>query len=250
MIEINGVTHHIAGTRILDDISLQLKPGGVVALVGPNGAGKSTLLSLVARLQALQTGSVRVNGLQVGQVADDQLARELAILPQELSVSSRLTVRDLAGFGRYPYHKGRAGREDEILIDRALAAFDLGALSDRPLETLSGGQRQRAFLAMAYAQDTQYLLLDEPLNNLDIAASRLLMQRLRDLAGQQGRTVVIVLHDINYAAAYADRIVALKAGRVVADGAPSDIVTEAMLADVFETNASVGQINGRPVVLV
>lgn len=250
MIEINGVTHHIAGTRILDDISLQLKPGGVVALVGPNGAGKSTLLSLVARLQVLQTGSVRVSGLQVGQVADDQLARELAILPQELSVSSRLTVRDLVGFGRYPYHKGRAGPEDEILIDQALAAFDLGALSDRPLETLSGGQRQRAFLAMAYAQDTQYLLLDEPLNNLDIAASRLLMQRLRDLAGQQGRTVVIVLHDINYAAAYVDRIVALKAGRVVADGAPSDIVTEAMLADVFETNASVGQINGRPVVLV
>lgn len=250
MIKIDRLSHEIAGQPILRDISLTLGSSGLVALVGPNGAGKSTLLSLVARLLPIQTGRISVGGLPVGEVADDMLAQVLAILPQELTVASRLTVRDLVGFGRYPYHKGRPGIEDQRLTAAALAEFDLIGLADRPLDSLSGGQRQRAFVAMAYAQDTRYLLLDEPLNNLDIAASRALMALLRNLVNRQGRSVVMVLHDINYAAAYADRIIALKAGRVVSDGPPAKIVTDGLLHDVFGTGAQVGWIDGRPVVLV
>lgn len=250
MIKIDTLSHQIAGQTILRDISLSLDKGGVIALIGPNGAGKSTLLSLIARLIPIQHGRVTVNDLPVGQVADDVLARTLAILPQDLNVASRLTVRDLVEFGRYPYHKGRPTADDHAHVETALSQFDLTALADRQLDTLSGGQRQRAFVAMAYAQDTDYLLLDEPLNNLDIAASRSLMARLRELADEKGRTVVIVLHDINYAAAYADRIIALADGDLRADGPPAQIVTEDLLRDVFGTDARVAQVQGRPIVLV
>lgn len=250
MITIQNLSFQIAGQPILQDVSLELEKGGVIALIGPNGAGKSTLLSLVARLLPLQSGQITVDGLQIGQVSDNALARTLAILPQDLTVSSRLTVRDLVGFGRYPYHKGRPGAEDRMRTEDALALFDLTVLADRQLETLSGGQRQRAFVAMAYVQDTDYLLLDEPLNNLDIAASRALMSVLRDMSVQQKRTIVIVLHDINYAAAYADRVIALQAGQIVADGAPGDVVTTQLLTNVFQTKANVALIQGRPVVLV
>ena len=250
MIEVENVTHRIAGQTILSDVSLVLEKGGIVALVGPNGAGKSTLLSLVARLLPLQSGRIKVDGLRIGEAADDVLARTLAILPQELNVASRLTVRDLVGFGRYPYHKGRPTSEDTALVAQALTLFDLDDLAERQLETLSGGQRQRAFVAMAYVQDTEYLLLDEPLNNLDIGTSRALMEQLRNLAEARNRTIVIVLHDINYAAAYADRIVALKAGQVVADGPPDQVVDDGLLRRVFGTNARVSLIDGRPVVLV
>lgn len=250
MIRIENLSYEIAGTPILRDVSLQLDGGGVIALVGPNGAGKSTLLSLIARLMPQQKGQITVDDLVLGHCRDDVLARVLAILPQQVTVSSRLTVRDLVGFGRYPYHKGRPLPDDHARVDTALALFDLTDLGNRQLDTLSGGQRQRVLVAMTYVQDTGYLLLDEPLNNLDIAASRALMARLRDLADIWGRTVVIVLHDINYAAAYADRIIAMKAGQVVADGTPAQIVTEDLLRDVFETSARVHIVDGRPVILV
>ncbi len=250
MIGIESVSHRVAGQQVLADISLRIETGGVVALVGPNGAGKSTLLSLIARLQPLQQGRITVEGLEVGRAPDDDLARVLAILPQDLNVASRLTVRDLIGFGRYPYHKGRPSEADRAFVERAVVAFDLGDLAERPLDTLSGGQRQRAFVAMTYVQDTAYLLLDEPLNNLDIAASRALMARLRGLADNQARTIIVVLHDINYAAAYADRIIAMKGGRVAADGPPDTIVHTGLLRDVFDTDAKIGRLAGRPVVLV
>lgn len=250
MIDIRNVSYQIAGQPILRDVSLQLDKGGVVALIGPNGAGKSTLLSLVSRLLPLQSGAISIDDLRIGAATDNALAQTLAILPQDQTVASRLTVRDLVGFGRYPYHRGRPGAEDHALIQAALSLFDLSDLAERQLETLSGGQRQRAFVAMAYAQDTDYLLLDEPLNNLDIAASRSLMTILKDMATGRGRTVVIVLHDINYAAAYADRIIALKSGEVVADGSPEVVVTDQLLQKVFQTRARVTSVDGRPIVLV
>lgn len=197
MIRIEAVSHQIDGTQILSDVSLEIPKGGVSALVGPNGAGKSTLLSLIARLQKLQTGQIHVEDLNVAHCPSNALARRLSILPQSDDIASRLTVQELIGFGRYPYHKGRPQLEDLDKVEEALAAFQLTGLRTRQLDTLSGGQRQRALIAMTYAQDTDYLLLDEPLNNLDIAASRVLMQQLRILAAEKGRTIVIVLHDLN-----------------------------------------------------
>ncbi|VCU57176.1 Petrobactin ABC transporter, ATP-binding protein [Tritonibacter mobilis] len=250
MIEVQNLSHDIHGAPILRDISVSVPKGGVVALVGPNGAGKSTLLSLMARLIPRQQGRITVDELVVGESDDKDLARRLAILPQTVHAASRLTVRDLVGFGRYPYHRGRPTPDDRAMVEDGMRLFDLLALAERSLDTLSGGQRQRAFVAMTYVQDTDYLLLDEPLNNLDLAASRALMARLRDLADNKDRTVIIVLHDINFATAYADRVLVMKEGRLCADGAPQDVITETLIQSVFETDAPLRTVEGRPVVMV
>ena len=233
MIEVQNLSHDIHGAPILRDITVTVPKGGVVALVGPNGAGKSTMLSLMARLIPRQQGRITVDELVVGESDDKDLARRLAILPQTVHAASRLTVRDLVGFGRYPYHRGRPTPDDRAMVEDGMRLFDLLPLAERSLDTLSGGQRQRAFVAMTYVQDTDYLLLDEPLNNLDLAASRALMARLRDLADNKDRTVIIVLHDINFATAYADHV-----------------ITETLIQSVFETDAPLRTVEGRPVVMV
>lgn len=250
MIAIRDLNHDRDGKPTLREIDLTLQSGGVTALIGPNGAGKSTLLSLIARLIPLQQGQIMVDDLQIGVCANDVLARRLAILPQTSDAAPLLTVRELVGFGRYPYHKGRPTAEDDEKVEAALATFDLLPLAERRLDTLSGGQRQRAQVAMTFAQETDYILLDEPLNNLDIAASRSLMRTLKDLARNHGRTIVIVLHDINYAAAYADQIVAMKDGRITHQGTAVEVVTEAMLLEVYGTTASVHHICDKVVVAV
>lgn len=250
MISIRGVSHSIGGGRILQDINLDLPRGGVTALIGPNGAGKSTLLSLVARLQKLKTGRISVDDLEIGACPDATLARVLAIMPQSSVVSARLRVGEAVLMGRYPWHRGRPGRQDHEIVAQTLGLFSLTSLADRFLDEISGGQRQRTLVAMAHAQSTDYLLLDEPLNNLDIAASRHLMRLLREMADEGGKSVVIVLHDINYAAAFADRVVVMRSGRIVADGAPSTVISPALMTDVFATDARIHCVDGRPVVLV
>ncbi|MCV6592857.1 MAG: ATP-binding cassette domain-containing protein [Silicimonas sp.] len=245
MISVSDLSYGYRDTPILTDITLEIPKGGVTALIGPNGAGKSTLLSLIARLMPLQSGRIMVDELKIGTCASTDLAQRLSILPQVPEIAARLTVAELVAFGRYPYHKGRPGAEDLAQVETAIEVFDLQALAHRSLDTLSGGQRQRALLAMIYAQDTDYMLLDEPLNNLDIAASRALMQLLRQMAETHGRTIVIVLHDINYAAAYADHIVTMKEGHLGPCGAPRDIVTDALLRDVFQTDAKVRRLDGK-----
>ena len=250
MIRIENVHHELGGQPVLNGIDLVVPRGGVTALIGPNGAGKSTLLSLVARLARLQRGRITVDDLTVGQCDERTLARHLAIMPQSTEVAARLRVGDLVGFGRYPWCGGRPGPADHEIAARSIARLGLAPLADRFLDEISGGQRQRALVAMAHAQDTPYLLLDEPLNNLDIAAARSLMTLLRDMARTDGKTIVIVLHDINFAAAFADRIIAMKSGRVVADGTPDEVVRPSLLSDVFGTDAGIARVEGRPVVLV
>ncbi|APE42366.1 ABC transporter ATP-binding protein [Sulfitobacter alexandrii] len=250
MISIRDVSHSYGDQPILSDVTLEVPTGGVTALVGPNGAGKSTLLSLVARLVPLQMGRIEVAGFDVTRTPSRDLARRLAILPQTTEVAPRLTVTELIGFGRYPHHLGRPGPGDHAQVARAIETFDLGELAHRSLDSLSGGQRQRAFVAMVFAQDTEVVLLDEPLNNLDIAASRSLMRTLRALADDHGRTVVVVLHDINYAAAYADRMITLAGGQLGPCGAPGEIVTEALLREVFGTDAGVLRKGGQAIVQV
>ncbi|WP_421703734.1 ABC transporter ATP-binding protein [Aliiroseovarius sp.] len=250
MISVSEVSHAYGQTPILTDLTLEIPRGGVTALVGPNGAGKSTLLGLIARLMPLQCGRITVDGLDVTTTPTDQLARRLSILPQASEVAPRLTVAELVSFGRYPHHKGRPGPEDRAKVAEAIAAFDLEDLADRPLDNLSGGQRQRAHVAMTFAQDTEFVLLDEPLNNLDIAASRSLMQLLRRVAHDHGRTIVTVLHDINYACAYADHMVTLRGGQLGPMGAPGEVVTDSLLDAVFGTPARVHRVEDRVTVLV
>jgi len=244
-----GLTKRYGETAVVDDVSIELPVGGVVSVIGPNGAGKSTFLSMVARLLPMDAGRVVVDGDDVATAPGDVMARRLGILRQDNHLAVRLTVRELVTFGRYPHSKGRTTAEDRRHVEEALDYLDLTDLGGRFLDELSGGQRQRAFVAMVLAQDTDYVLLDEPLNNLDMVHARGMMRLARRAADELGRTVVAVLHDINFAAAWSDRIVAMKDGRVAASGTPAEIMRPAVLGEIFDMDVAVHQIDGRPVAL-
>ena len=248
MIEISGVTKRYGATTVVDDVSLDIPRGGVTALVGPNGAGKSTLLSIVGRLIPAEEGNVRVDGMDVSDSDSAELARRLSILRQENQVSVRLAVRELVEFGRFPYSRGRLTDEDRRHVSEAIRFMELEEFSDRPIDRLSGGQRQRAFIAMTICQDTDYMLLDEPLNNLDMRHASQTMTLIRRLSAELDKTIVIVLHDINFAGYHADRVVAMKDGAVVADGVPEEIITSRSMADIFDVELPVHYIAAKPVV--
>ena len=245
MIITSNVTKNYGASCVVDGVSLQLPQGGITSIIGPNGAGKSTLLSMVSRLMAMDMGSVTVGGLDVTKAPSDELARRLSILRQDNHMTARLTVRDLVSFGRYPHSKGRLTSDDKVHIDRAIDYLDLGLLAERFLDELSGGQRQRAFVAMVLAQDTDYLLLDEPLNNLDMKHAMGMMKLMRQAADDLGKTVVLVLHDINFASWYSDHIVAMKHGKVAAQGSASAMIRPEVLSDIYEMDIKVHEIGGQ-----
>ncbi|HHU39767.1 MAG TPA: ATP-binding cassette domain-containing protein [Propionibacterium sp.] len=233
-------------TVVVDDVSILVPKGGVTALVGPNGAGKSTLLAVMARLMGAKAGTVSVDGLDVSTTPSDVLAKRLAILKQDNHPGIRLTVRDLVGFGRYPHSRGRLADTDRAHVEQAMGWLNLDGLGDRFLDELSGGQRQRAFVAMVLAQDTDYILLDEPLNNLDMAHAVGMMRLLRRAADELDRTFVVVLHDLNAAAVYSDHMVAMADGRVVAAGKTTDLMRDDLLSEVFGLPIEVHEVAGRP----
>jgi iron complex transport system ATP-binding protein len=247
VITLAGVTKRYDGTPVLDVDALTLPRGRMTALVGPNGAGKSTLLSIVSRLLPADSGTVHVDDLDLATARDDVVARRLAVLRQENRIAARLSVVDLVRFGRYPYSKGRLTSEDHDHVRRALAHLELDDLADRYLDQLSGGQRQRAYIAMVLAQDTEYVLLDEPLNNLDMRHSVQMMRLLRSLVDELGKTVTVVLHDVNFAAAHADHIVALRDGHVVAQGPPEEIISTEVLRKVYDLEVPVVEAAGQRV---
>jgi iron complex transport system ATP-binding protein len=244
MITIDHATKRYGTVTVVDDVSCTIPRGGVTSIIGPNGAGKSTLLSMMSRLLTLDAGTVEVGGLDVSTTPGRALARTLSILRQENQLTVRLSVRDLVGFGRFPHNNGRPTVVDREHIERALDYLDLTHLADRFVDELSGGQRQRAFIAMVLAQDTDYILLDEPLNNLDMKHSVDMMRLLRRLVDELGKTVVLVIHDINFASCYSDSIIAMRDGALVHQGTPEDIMTPTVLRDVYEIDIEVERIRG------
>lgn len=248
MINTQDIQLSLAGSSILNGISIKIPKGKVTALIGPNGAGKSTLLHIISRLQKQSSGKVYLNKRDIQDFSYNELAKHLSILRQESRIGSRLRVKDLVAFGRYPHTKGRISHDDKIIITEAIADFDLNALAERFLDTLSGGQKQRALLAMNFAQDTDTVLLDEPLNNLDLSHARRLMQIIRSHA-DKGRTFVLVLHDLNYAAQYADYIIAMKQGNVFATDNTSTIFNSKILSELYDTPIEIVDINDRPMAL-
>lgn len=248
MILIDDVVKTHGALVAVDDVTLSLGTG-VTAIIGPNGAGKSTLLAAVGRLIGTDAGVITIDGRNVATTRSREIARRLAILRQDNHLAIRLSVEELVGYGRFPH--GGSGRTPEDLahVDGAIALLDLDDMRDRFLDELSGGQRQRAFVAMAIAQDTDHLLLDEPLNNLDPRHAVALMSLLRRIAAERGMTIVVVLHDINVAAQYADDVVAMRDGRVVHHGPVAEVITAQNLTDLYETPATVHEIAGRRVVL-
>lgn len=235
MIELSAVRKIYSSEVSVGPVDLLIPEGGITAFVGPNGAGKSTLLTMIGRLLGIDEGTIRIAGLDVSTTRSADLARIVSILRQDNHVVTRLTVRQLVGFGRFPYSRGRLTRDDERIISRYIDFLGLGELEHRYLDQLSGGQRQRAYVAMVLCQETGYVLLDEPLNNLDIARSVEMMDHLERAADEFGRTILVVLHDINIAARYADRICAVKDGGVLRWGTPAEIMRDDVLTEVFDS---------------
>jgi hypothetical protein len=249
MIKIKNLSHQIHHQTILNNVNLDIPQGGITALIGANGAGKSTLLSFMARLKPLVSGSISYNGRDLASTPTAEVAKMLAILTQENSIHSRIAVRDLLLFGRYPYHQGQPTAEDQAIVDNALVEFQLQDLAHRYLTELSGGQRQRALIAMVFCQSTEYVLLDEPLNNLDMYYARNLMQLLHRLAHSQQRTIIVVLHDINMAAAYADHVVAMKQGQVLFSGCPDEVFTVPNIQAAFNMTVDVLDYKGKKLIV-
>ncbi|MEC7761583.1 MAG: ATP-binding cassette domain-containing protein [Pseudomonadota bacterium] len=248
MIETSDLSVKIGETTILNAVNASFPTGVVTALVGPNGAGKSTLLAAVGRLLPWERGEVLLDGAPVADMGHREFALKTAILRQDQHIAPRLRVRDLVTFGRFPHTWGRPGREDERIVDEAMARLELETLSSRFLDTLSGGQRQRARIAMALAQATDVLLLDEPLNALDVNHARGVMHIAKEEAAK-GRTVVLVLHDLSVAAVHADHIVALRNGNLFAQGPVRQMISTDMLSRLYEAPIDVIEYDGRRIVL-
>lgn len=239
MITLSNVRKDYTSEVSIGPVDLEIPTGGITALIGPNGAGKSTLLTMIGRLLGMDSGTIEIAGYDIARTPSRDLAKIVSILRQENHFITRLTVRQLVGFGRFPYSQGRLNRQDEEIISRSIDFLGLADLEQRYLDELSGGQRQRAYVAMVLCQDTEHVLLDEPLNNLDMRNSVRMMRLLRRAARELGRTIIIVLHDINFAGHYADYMCAVKDGSVVELGPPAAIMTDDVLTRVFDTPVQV-----------
>lgn len=245
MIDIQHASKNYGSKKVVTEICLPVKEKKLTAFIGPNGAGKSTLLSMISRLIASDGGEIYLDHNEVKTWRSNDLAKKLAILKQSNGVNLRITVRELVSFGRFLYSKGRLNKEDQVLIDYALEKLGLVELADDQINTLSGGQLQRAYIAMILAQDTDYLLLDEPLNNLDMNHAVQLMQTLRKLVEEEQKTILLVIHDINFAASYADEIVAMKNGQLFAHGTTDDMIRPEILNPLYDMEIKICELEGK-----
>ncbi|HHT69904.1 MAG TPA: ATP-binding cassette domain-containing protein [Firmicutes bacterium] len=245
MIEVIDVVKRYGGVKVVDEVSLTIPKGKITSLIGPNGAGKSTLLSMISRLVPRDSGQIHIDGTELGEWDKRDLARRISILRQSNHIDLKLTIRELVSFGRFPHTQGNLRDEDWVIVDRALEYLHLTDIQDKYLHQLSGGQRQRAYLAMVIAQDTDYVFLDEPLNNLDMQHAVEIMQILRSLVRDLSKTVVLVIHDINIAACYSDYIVAMQDGQVVKAGDSEVIMDRSVLRDIYKLDFHIGHVNNQ-----
>lgn len=226
---------------VIGDLTIAVPEGRVTSVVGPNGCGKSTLLRSLARLMKPRGGAIYLDGDAITKLPTREVAKRLGILPQSPAAPEGLTVRELAAQGRYPHQSWfqQWSKGDEAAVEKALETTGMRELADRPLDTLSGGQRQRGWISMALAQETETLLLDEPTTFLDMAHQLEVLQLLDRLNRSEGRTILMVLHDLNNAARYSHQMIALKSGEVFAAGRPREVVTAELLRNVFGVEADI-----------
>lgn len=234
------------GKTVVDQVSFQIPKGKVISLIGPNGAGKSTVMGIISRLVARDGGDVEFEGKDITKWKSRELSKRLAILTQTNNIQMKLTVRELVTFGRFPYSGGRNTPEDEAMISKAIEYMELQEFEEQFIDELSGGQRQRAMIAMVIAQDTEYVLLDEPTNNLDIYHATNMMKIVRRLCDELGKTVILVLHEINYAAFYSDYICAFVDGKIAHFGTVKEVMTKEVLSEIYKVDFQIMNINGRP----
>ncbi|MCG9673629.1 ATP-binding cassette domain-containing protein [Vibrio chagasii] len=244
MIKLTGLSKMYGKSLVVDDASAMFPKGEVTSIIGPNGAGKSTLLSMASRLTESDAGEVLIGDKLLAEWDTKELAKHLAVLRQSNNINMRFTIRELVCFGRFPHSQGRLKDEDNKIVDTALEHLGITDIQNKYLDELSGGQRQMAFIAMVVAQDTDYVFLDEPLNNLDIKHSVEIMQTLRRLAHEFNKAIVIVIHDINFASCYSDNIVAMKKGQVVKSGKVSEVVEKSVMESIYEIPFEIREFDG------
>lgn len=231
---------------VVDEVSFQVPKGKVLSLIGPNGAGKSTVMGMISRLIAKDSGLINFEDKDLSKWKSRELAKKLAILTQHNNIQLKLTVRELVAFGRFPYSGSRLTEKDIQMIDKAIAYMELTEFADSYIDELSGGQRQRAYIAMVIAQDTEYVLLDEPTNNLDIYHASNLMRIARRLCDELGKTVILVLHEINYAAFYSDYICAFVDGKIAKFGTVDEVINKESLHDIYNVDFEIIRIHDKP----
>ena len=244
--QIKDVTKKYNGKPVVDAVNLEIPKGRVISFIGPNGAGKSTVMGIISRLIAKDSGLVSFDGTELEKWKSKELSKRLAILTQSNNIQMKLTVRELVAFGRFPYSGNRTTKEDEEIIEQAIAYMELEAFRDRFIDELSGGQRQRALIAMVIAQDTDYILLDEPTNNLDIYHATNMMKIVRRLCDELEKTIILVLHEINYAAFYSDYICAFVDGKVAKFGTVKEVMTKETLSEIYKVDFEILEIEGKP----
>lgn len=244
--KIQNLTKKYDGKTVVDEVSFEIPKGKVISFIGPNGAGKSTVMSMISRLILRDSGEIYFEGEDISKRKSKELARKLAILTQSNNVQMKLTVEELVAFGRFPYSGGHLTDEDRQVVERAISYMELHDFRERFIDELSGGQRQRAYIAMVIAQDIEYVLLDEPTNNLDIYHSTNMMKIVRRLCDELGKTVILVLHEINYAAFYSDFICAFKNGKIAKFGTVNEVITKENLSEIYEVDFEIMEIEGRP----
>ncbi len=243
---IKNITKAYDQTVVVDTVSFEIPKGKVLSLIGPNGAGKSTVMGMISRLITRDEGHIDFDGKDITKWKNKELAKKLAILTQSNNIQMKLTVRELVTFGRFPYSGSHVTEQDEEIVDRAIAYMELEEFQDRFIDELSGGQRQRAYIAMVIAQDTDYVLLDEPTNNLDIYHATNMMKIVRRLCDELGKTVILVLHEINYAAFYSDYICAFKDGKIATFGTVKEVITKENLSHIYNVDFEIQEIEGKP----
>ena len=244
MIQVENLIKKYSNKNVVDKVSINIEKGKITSFIGPNGAGKSTVLSMITRLMKMDNGEVLIDGKRLEEWDNKELSKKIAILKQSNNINLKLTIRELVSFGRYPHSEGRLTKEDEKYIDEAIDFMKLKDIQNKYLDELSGGQRQRAYIAMVIAQNTEYVFLDEPLNNLDMKHSVEMMKVLRNLCDELGKTVVLVMHDINYTSCYSDYIVALKDGKIANHGKTQDIINKEVLEGIYDMEFDIREING------
>ena len=243
---VKELTKRYDGKAVVDDVSFEIPRGKVTSLIGPNGAGKSTVMGMISRLIARDSGLVDFEGRDLSRWRSKELSKRLAILTQSNNIQMKLTVRELVSFGRFPYSGNHPTKEDQEMIDKAIRYMELEEFEDRFIDELSGGQRQRACIAMVIAQDTEYILLDEPTNNLDIYHATNMMKIVRRLCDELGKTVILVLHEINYAAFYSDYVCAFVDGKIAKFGTVEEVMTKENLARIYKVDFEIMRIQGKP----
>ncbi len=244
--KVKNLTKKYGGKKVVDSVSFEIPKGKITSLIGPNGAGKSTVMGMISRLNTKDEGTIEFEGKDIEKWKSKDLSKRLAILTQSNNIQMKLTVRELIAFGRFPHSGGRLTEKDQEIIDNAISYMELDDFQDRFIDELSGGQRQRAYIAMVIAQDTEYVLLDEPTNNLDIYHATNMMKMVRKLCDDLGKTVILVLHEINYAAFYSDYICAFKNGKIAKFGEVSEVIQKEELSKIYNVDFEILEIEGKP----